>query len=296
MKINYSPRPFLKWVGGKTQLLPSLLPLIPKEFNTYHEPFLGGGAMFFALQPGQAILSDANANLIDNYLAVKTEIDTLVDELQIIEKKYLEHVRNENYNPKNEWYLAEKYFYDARFEFNNPPTCTIIDAVWIAKHMIFLNKTCFNGLYRENKSGQFNSPFGKYKNPKICDEENLRACSKALQAAELKIASFAESLSLVQEGDFVYADPPYQPVSKTAKFTSYTSGGFDWKKQEELKEWMDEITNRKARMMISNSDTPEIRQLYSAYNITTVEARRNVNSKGEKRGKVNEVVIRNYDR
>ena len=258
-------KPFLKWVGGKTQLLPALLSHVPKSFGAYHEPFLGGGALFFALQPKQAYLSDINLDLINTYRGVRNDCATVVIDLQRLAAQHAD----------------EEYYYLLRTEFNRHPT---------PARFIYLNKTCFNGLYRVNKSGDFNVPRGKYKNPNICDAETLLECSEALRNATLTCTPFQTIRPA--EGDFWYADPPYVPLNATSDFTAYDKTGFDKMDQIRLRDFALKLKRRGVHVMLSNSDTPFVREIYKDFEIHTVEARRNVNSKGSKRGKVSEVIIK----
>ena len=269
---NAQARPFLKWAGGKRQLLPELLPRVPERFKAYHEPFVGGGALFFELAStdtlGKAHLSDVNGPLIDTYLAVKDHVEEVITRL----KKH----RNE-----------ESYFYEVRKQ--NPIKLAIR-----AARLIYLNKTCFNGLYRENRSGQFNAPFGFYKKPNICDEKNLRAVSQVLRKVDISRRSYLSVLGKAKKGDFVYFDPPYYPLTETSKFTGYDRGGFTKDDQRELRDTFSELSERGVQVMLSNSDTPPVRELYDSFRIDRVDANRPINCKGDRRGKVSELVIRNY--
>lgn len=264
-------RPFLKWAGGKGRLLKQLRPLLPPtdSFNHYYEPFVGSGALFFALRPARATLSDSNSELIDCYRAVRDQVEALIAALQThrYEKEYYYEVRA--------WDPA------------------VLELPQRAARTIFLNRTGYNGLYRVNKKGRFNVPFGRYKNPRICDAENLRACSAALKGVELLVCSFEKLHERVAPGDFVYFDPPYVPLSGTANFTSYMPGGFGQTEQEELARLFTALDGRGACLMQSNSDTPLVRRLYAAFTIDTILARRNINSNAGRRGHVREVVIRN---
>lgn len=266
--------PFMKWAGGKSQLLASFEPLLPESFSRYFEPFTGGGALYFHLYNNRpafkATLCDLNAELISCYTVVRDQVEELMQELQ-------KH-RNE-----------ESYYYEVRAA--DPKTLTQVER---AARLIFLNKTCFNGLYRVNSKGQFNVPFGRYANPRYCDETNLRACSAALKKVDLQCRSFDGVLANAKKGDFVYFDPPYHPLSPTANFTSYTSGSFSPADQERLAEVFDKLARRGCLVMLSNSDTEFIRALYADYQVSTVSALRAINCKGTGRGKVSEVVVTNY--
>jgi DNA adenine methylase len=267
-------KPCLKWAGGKSQLWNEISIRIPSNFDTYFEPFLGGGAIFFNLRPDRAYLSDVNAELINLYRVIRDDIDLLVANLKT-------HVH------------SEEYFYEIR-NADRTEAYQNWNRVKKASRLIYLNKTCYNGLTRVNSKGQFNVPFGKYKNPKILDEGNLRACHQALKNAQIKVGSFLEIEELVTPQDFVYFDPPYAPVSETANFTSYTQHGFGEDRQIELKELCDRFHQRGIRWLLSNSSAPLILDLYQDYNVDFVQANRAINSQGEKRGKVTEVLVRNY--
>lgn len=266
--------PFLKWAGGKSQLLATYDNYFPPSFRNYFEPFTGGGAVYFHLRSSRpafnAVLSDLNEELINCYSMIKDEIDELIDHLK----------QHEN---------TSEYFYRTRAL----DTSSLSQAERAAR-LIYLNKTCFNGLYRVNSKGQFNVPFGSYKNPRLCDERNLRACSAALQDVELVHAAFTSVLERAKKGDFVYFDPPYHPVSTTASFTSYTKNSFSAEDQEKLAQVARKLAQRGCRFMLSNSDTPLIRALYEDFQIQTVYALRAINCKAEGRGPVAEVLVTNY--
>lgn len=269
-----SCRPFVKWVGGKSQLLPELLSRIPENYGSYFEPFVGGGALFFALQPEKAFLSDVNAELINSYRIVKSNVNKLINELEnhIYEKDYYYKIRHiDRESIYKTWSNIEK-----------------------AARIIYLNKTCFNGLYRVNSKGEFNTPFGKYSNPKIVDAPNLKACSKALKGVELKKSSFVDVLDKAEKGDFVYFDPPYVPVSDTAYFTSYNENGFGPNEQKLLRDVCVELDKKGVYFLASNSSADFVKKLYSNFKIDIIKASRSINSKGSKRGKVEEVIIRNF--
>ena len=266
-------KPFLKWAGGKSQLLPQYAPLFPKKFNTYFEPFLGGGAVFFYLAPQKAILSDINKELISTYNVVKNGVEELILELK-------------KHKQKNK----EKYYY--RIRDLDPDALSPVER---AARLIYLNKTCYNGLYRVNSQGKFNVPFSSYKNPLICDEEGLRAASFALQSADFRVGDFEEiTFNLAKPEDFIYLDPPYYPLSDTANFTGYIPEGFGKREQERLAGIYKKLDKLGCYLMLSNSDTPFIRELYRGFLIETVEAGRAINSKAEGRGKITELVILNY--
>ena len=274
-------RPFLKWAGGKTQLLPQLRVAAPRRIDTYYEPFLGGGALFFALQAEQrfkrAVLSDSNAELINAYQQVRDQIDDLIAALAVHRRKYI----------KADADARRVYYYRIRAK---RPTCP----VGRAARLIFLNKTCFNGLYRVNGSGRFNVPHGRYKNPAICDEDGLQAASRALQGVELLTADFAEAVQAAGPGDFVYCDPPYVPLSETASFTAYTATDFGPAEQSRLAATAESLRARGAALLLSNSGHPDVAQLYqdTGFQLETVEAARAINSNGAARGAVAEYLIR----
>lgn len=267
-------RPFLKWAGGKTQLLPELIKRVPASYNRYLEPFLGGGALYFALQPKTAYLADYNPELINCFEVVRGNLAELKEEL----KKYR--------------YDKEMY-YEVR-ELDRQADYASTSPVARAARFIYLNKTCFNGLYRVNSKGHFNVPFGAYKDPTILDAPNLTACSKGLQSAVIKTGSFEDIVELAEKDDFVYFDPPYAPVSETADFTQYVSGGFDASSQELLLLTCLKLHQKGVKWMLSNSNTNIIQELYRGFKVETVEAGRAINSNAEKRGSILELIIRNY--
>lgn len=269
--------PILKWVGGKRQLMGDLTPLLPDKINIYYEPFVGGGAMLFHVKPEKAYISDINRDLIRVYNVVKSNVDMLIDEL----KKYNN--------------TADK-FYEVRSWDRDEVFYAGLTDVQKAARILFLNKTCYNGLYRVNSKGQFNTPFGKYDNPDIVNESGLRAVHDYFNKASIQISSisYSDVIKNVFGDAFVYLDPPYDPVSKTANFTGYSVGGFSKDDQIRLREYCDELTARGVKFMLSNSATDFILDQYSAYDITTVKAKRCINSVASKRSGVDEVVIRNY--
>ena len=268
------PRPVLKWVGGKGRLLPELLARLPQTFGDYHEPFVGGGALFFALagagRLGQVYLSDANAALIDVYLALRDDVAAVIAAL------------------RHHLYDRDHYY---RIRALDPQQLSLPER---AARVIFLNKTCYNGLYRENRAGQFNVPFGRYANPTICDEPNLRAAAAILRNVDIARRRFDSVLDYAKEGDFVYFDPPYVPLSPTANFTAYDRAGFGPDDQRQLRDVFAELARRGVGAMLSNSDTPFVRELYARFHIEQVLATRAVNSKANGRGKVAEVLVLNY--
>lgn len=262
--------PFLKWAGGKGQLLQQYSPLFPTKWRTYVEPFLGGGAVFFHLQPSAAVLSDINEELINVYVAVRDRVDELIEALRV-------H-RNER-----------DYYYSVRAW--KPATLTPVQR---AARLIFLNRTCYNGLYRVNRKGQFNVPFGRYANPTICDQAGLRAASLVLGGADICAADFEDALERAQAGDFAYIDPPYNPLSATSSFTSYAEGGFGEGEQRRLASVYKRMDRRGVMLMLSNSASELVRSLYTGFRIVEVTARRAINSKADGRGLIPELAILNY--
>ncbi len=267
-------RPFVKWAGGKAQLIPEIIKRIPKKYNTYYEPFVGGGAVFFALRPQKAVLADINSELINTYEVIRSNLQGLMKELS--------HHRYE-----------EEYYYRVRAQ-DRDPLYSSYSPVQRAARFIYLNKTCYNGLYRVNKSGFFNTPFGKYTNPTILDQKNLTACNVALKNVECLVQPFDSILERAEEGDFVYLDPPYAPLSATSDFTSYTREGFGPDMQRKLAEVCVQLDKKGVRFLLSNSSADEIRELYQNFQIDEVYASRAINSKAAKRGSVVEFLIRNY--
>jgi DNA adenine methylase len=266
-------KPFIKWAGGKSRLLPTLSRHFPprEEIGRYFEPFLGGAAVFFHLEHPHSFLSDSNRDLVELYQVVQQDVEGLIGILQ---------------NHKNE----REYFYQIRSQ--DPATLTSVQR---AARLIYLNKTCFNGLYRVNSRGKFNVPFGRYKNPAICDVDGLRAASRALQRADVFIGGFESILGRADRGDFIYFDPPYQPINRTSSFTSYTSVKFGEEDQRRLADVFTQLAERGCFVMLSNSDTPLIRKLYLDFHIHKIKANRAINSKPEGRGKITELLILNYN-
>ena len=269
--------PVVKWAGGKRQLLDEITPLLPRRISTYCEPFLGGGAVLFSIQPSKAIVNDLNGDLIAAYETIRDDLEALIEDLR----------KHEN---------TSEYFYALRDLDRDKEVYQSMSKVERASSLLYLNKTCFNGLFRVNSLGEFNSPFGHYKNPNIVNEPVLRAVSKYFNGGNILFYSedFADTLARVQKGGFVYLDPPYDPVSDTAHFTGYYKGGFDRSEQIRLKKCCDELTERGVKFMLSNSATDFIKELYSDYNITIVKAKRAINADATKRGAIEEVLIRNY--
>lgn len=274
---NNCIKPVIKWVGGKTQLFEKIIPLLPsKEITIYCEPFLGGGAMLFYLQPRVAYVNDINSRLINMYNVIKYYPEPLIQEL-------------------SEYENTAEFYYKIR-ESDRNFNSIYFSCIKQAARFIYLNKTCFNGLYRENKTGQFNVPYGKYKNPNFVNASAIRSMSQYFNTANIIFTSidFMQVLNNLPSGTFVYLDPPYDPVSKTANFTNYTRYGFTNGDHIRLRGCCDTLTERGIKFMLSNSDTNFIRSLYAGYDITEVLAKRSINCNGNDRGLVKELIIRNY--
>ena len=275
---NIHAEPFVKWVGGKRQLLPYILPLIP-EYTVYYEPFLGGGAVFFSEMPKKAVINDLNEELINCYRVIKDVPYELLDYL--------------NFHSLNN---CSEYFYKIRNLDRQKEVYASLPTTEKAARTIYLNKTCYNGLYRVNSSGEFNAPFGKYKNPNIINKETILAVSEFLNAIDVEIyaGDYRNILGNVRPGAFVYLDPPYMPI-KYDSFTGYTAEGFDVNEQIALKNECDYLNNIGAKFLLSNSYCDFIEKLYDKYIITRVPAKRNINSCGAGRGPIYELLIRNYN-
>lgn len=275
-------KPFVKWVGGKRQLLDEIYEYMPHDgYSTYYEPFLGGGALFLSEQPKKAIVNDGNEELINAYKIIQSNVEELIEELKV-------HKEKNN----------EDHFYDVR-EWDRRPGYEERSDVEKAARLIYLNKTCFNGLYRVNSSGFFNTPYGRYKDPNIVNEHGLRALNTYFNSADIKFITgdFEDSVKYIRSGAFVYFDPPYAPLSPTSNYTGYTSGGFGEEDQIRLRDLCDELHSRGVKFLLSNSNVPLIEKLYANpdYRIEIVGAKRAINSNGKKRGEVEEVLIRNYN-
>lgn len=274
-------RPFLKWVGGKSRLISELSKHYPESFGAFFEPFVGGGAMFFSLQPDKAHINDMNAVLTSAYVHIRDNLEKMIEELMSLQDFY--------------WGLpdieAKKEFYlEKRALFNSLGSDELEKSVLL----IFLNKTCFNGMYRENSKGGFNVPFGKHEKPTIADVKNLQSVSKALKHTLVTTGSYKDAVKDAKEGDFVYFDPPYHPLSTSSSFTAYQAGGFTAKDQEELRDTFRQLSDKGCYVMLSNSDAPLIRDLYKDFKIHEILAARSVNSVGTGRGKIVELFITNY--
>lgn len=277
MAKNKLVKPVLKWVGGKRQIIDQITKHVPKTFSTYYEPFLGGGAVLFELQPKKAVVNDINNELINIYEVIKNNVGELIEDLK---------------RHKNE----EGYFYKIRELDRDKDRYNNLTPVQKASRIIFLNKTCYNGLFRVNKAGEFNTPFGNYKNPNIVNEITLRAVSNYFSKVNIifTCTDFEETLKGAGKGAFVYFDPPYDPVSDTASFTGYDKGGFDQDEQIRLKKTCDKLNEKGVKFLLSNSATDFIKELYKDYKIEVIQAKRAVNSKADKRGEIDEVLVMNY--
>lgn len=273
-------KPILKWVGGKRQLLLKIMPLIPDNVSVYVEPFVGGGAVLFEYQPKRAIINDYNEELMNVYKVIKESPDELI-------KILITHKENN----------SKKYFYTIRAVDREENYMEKFSNVERAARTIFLNKTCYNGLYRVNSKGQFNTPYGRYKNPNIVDEQLIYAMSEYFNKNDITImnSDYKDALKYLDKDSFVYFDPPYLPISDSSSFTSYTQNGFTFEQQIELKEQCDILHQNGIKFLLSNSDHPFIRDLYKDYYIKTVHAKRTINSKANKRGEIKEVLVYNYE-
>ena len=292
-------KPFIKWVGGKGQLLPEINKLYPielgKNINKYAEIFLGGGAVLFDIlskyKLDEVYISDKNLELINTYKSIRDNVDILIKSLKEMEEQYIP-LDNEN---------RKDYYYKKREEYNSLKINIEENNIEKAVLFIFLNKTCFNGLYRVNKKGKFNVPMGAYKKPKICDEENLKNVSLTLRNVKIVYADYRESEKFIDDKTFVYIDPPYRPLNITSSFTSYTENDFNDKEQIELAEYINVLNKKGAKIVISNSDPKNndiddnfFDKLYKNYNINRVKATRMLNSNASLRGAINELLITNY--
>ena len=271
--------PFLKWAGGKRQLMPEIREMLPDGVTThpYYEPFIGGGALFFELLPKRAVINDYNEELINVYTVIRDNPSELIEDLQ----------RHKN---------TAEYFYKIR-AIDRQPLFSNLTRIERASRIIYLNKTCYNGLYRVNNAGEFNSPFGRYKNPNIVNEPVIKAVSKYLNSSQIQISScdYALILKDIPTDSFVYLDPPYHPISESSSFTGYVQGGWDEGDQLRLRDVCNRLRNNGIKFLLSNSASDFIREIYSDYNIHIVQAKRSVNSNSSRRGQVDEFLIRNYE-
>jgi len=267
--------PIVKWAGGKTKLLPRLMAHVPARYGRYFEPFMGGAALFFALEPRAASIGDVNPALVTLYRAVASELGEVI-------RVALGH---------KALHADTAYYYDVRRRWNVPALRGAMSPAEVAGTFIYLNKTCFNGLWRENKNGGFNVPRGSYVDPAVINEDELRAAGVALAKARITCGSFQETTADAESGDFAYFDPPYDPLSETSSFTSYAATPFGKKEQRVLAEHARALDARGVFVMLSNNDTPLIRDLYEGFMIETAPCGRSINSKADGRGKIDEVII-----
>ena len=271
MAIQKEARPFVRWAGGKTQLLPALLDRIPKKFKHYYEPFVGGGALYFWLAPNKATILDINRELIITYKMIQDNVEKLIRKLADFENSGKEYYKIRAVSPLE------------------------LSGVDLAARFIYLNKLCYNGLYRVNKKGEFNVPIGRNKNVMICDESNLRLINKQLFGTNILEGSYLKVLELARAGDFIYFDPPYYPFNESKGFTSYTVDGFSAFDHRALYEVALELDRRGCFVMLSNSDTKFINDLYKKkFTVEKVQVKWIINCVGKKRTKINELIIRNY--
>lgn len=295
--LENNAKPFLKWAGGKTQILNEIKNyyIFNSEITKYVEPFIGGGAVLFDIlnkyDLKDVYISDINADLINAYSCIKYNVEELIINLEEMEREFLKL----DIDKRKEYYLLR------RDEFNIIKFSSNDNIVKKSALMIFLNKTCFNGLYRVNKSNKFNVPFGDYKNPKICDTVNLINISKKIKNVNIVCDDYKKSIDIIDKGTFVYIDPPYRPISLTSSFTSYSKDSFDDKDQIELSEFVNKINKIGAKFLLSNSDPKNYNSednffddLYSNYNINRIFANRSINSKGNLRNKITELLISNF--
>lgn len=293
-------RPFVKWAGGKASLIPQITKYYPEALKTgcinkYVEPFVGGGAILLDVlqkyEVKKAYAYDTNQDLVNAYNVIKTNVDDLVKKLKKYEDEYI----------SLDMESRKEYYYDVRNEYNSSEIKIGKLSVKRAVEFIFLNRTCFNGLYRVNQSGDFNVPMGKYKNPTICDEENLRNLSELLQNVEIICGDYQDTLELVDNNTFVYFDPPYRPLNITSGFTSYTKEDFDDEDQKQLASYYKKLDSKDAKLMLSNSNPKNVNEedtffddIYQGFNINELQANRMINSNATKRGKISELLILNY--
>lgn len=299
-KQKIAVKPFVKWVGGKGQLKDKIIERFPKNFEKkiikYAEPFVGGGAILFEVlskfKIEEVYISDININLINTYKVIKDRVEELILNLEVIEEEY---IQLDNEKRKEYFNLKRKMYNDLKI--NNSEELNLEKAVLF----IFLNKTCFNGLYRVNKKGEYNVPVGSYKNPCICDKENLKLVSLLLKKVKINHGDYRESINFIDEKTLVYFDPPYRPLNDTSSFTSYTENIFDDNSQRELANYIETLSEKGAKVILSNSDPKNINEkdeffdeLYKNYYIERIKATRMINSKGNSRGKINELLITNF--
>ena len=300
MKIKEKVRPFVKWAGGKGSLIPQITKYYPEDLKTgvidkYVEPFVGGGAVLIDIlqkyDVKEAYAYDTNKDLINAYNVIKTDVNSLINKLKKYEDEYISLEMEDR----------KKYYYDVRSEYNSSEIKDGKTSLKRAAEFIFLNRTCFNGLYRVNQSGDFNVPMGKYKNPTICDEENLEALSKLIKNVEFICGDYQTTEEIIDKNTFVYFDPPYRPLSVTSGFTSYTKDDFDDEDQKQLASYFRTLDTKDAKLMLSNSNPKNVNEedtffddIYSGFNINELQANRMINANANKRGKISELLIINY--
>ncbi|MGN0595605.1 MAG: DNA adenine methylase [Hominimerdicola sp.] len=288
-------KPFIKWAGGKSQLLNEIRGKYPANISKYCEPFVGGGAVLLDVlanfHPEEVLINDINYALINTYIQLRDNVDFLIESLADIQRIFWEMNNDER----------KGFYSEQRDYFNNAILQNDFSKEEMAVRFIFLNKTCFNGLYRVNRKGLFNVPMGSYKKPPICDEENLRLISGMLRNVEIRCGDYSKCADFIDDRTFVYIDPPYRPLTATASFNSYNESGFGDKEQIELGRFIDDITKKGAKIVASNSDPKNtddndnfFDELYADYHIKRVSAKRMINSKGNSRGAINELLICNY--
>lgn len=300
MKIKEKVRPFVKWAGGKGSLIPQITKYYPEDLKTgvidrYVEPFVGGGAVLLDILQKYDVKEiyayDTNKDLINAYNIIKTDVNSLINTLKKYEDEYISLKMEDR----------KKYYYEVRSEYNSSKIKDEKTSLKRAAEFIFLNRTCFNGLYRVNQSGDFNVPMGRYKNPTICDEENLKALSKLIKNVEFICGDYQTTEEIINKNTFVYFDPPYRPLSATSGFTSYTKDDFDDKDQKQLAAYFRTLNTKDAKLMLSNSNPKNVNEddtffddIYSGFNINELQANRMINANANRRGKISELLIINY--
>lgn len=274
-------RPFVKWAGGKTRVVPQILQYFPAEFKSYYEPFLGGGALYFSISPQNGCLNDINHVLIEAYLHIRDQLNELITDLTLIQDHYYSL---DNLDNKSEYYYEQRRVFNSLNE----------QSIHRTALFVFLNKTGYNGMYRENSSGGFNIPFGKRKNPIICDQENLTLVSAVLKQIDIKTGPYDEAVKNAVAGDFIYLDPPYEPLNGTSNFTEYQAGGFTQDDQRKLSNVFRELSEKGCLVMMSNSVADFVYELYVDFHINRITVSRGINSTKSSRGKIDELIITNY--
>ena len=274
-------RPFVKWAGGKSRVINQLLEFFPDNFNSYYEPFLGGGSLYFSISPQKGRLNDMNCTLIDTYIHIRDNCQLLTDDLERLQLEYFSI---------DSVVLKKDFYYQRREEFNATPKKDVRKS----SLFVFLNKTGFNGMYRENSKGEYNIPFGKHNKPLICDKENLLIVSEVLKQIEISCGSYELAIKDAKAGDFVYLDPPYEPINPTSNFNQYLAGGFTKDDQRKVYKNFCELSDRGCYVMMSNSTADLIKDLYSKFTINKISVGRTISSATTKRGKIEELVVTNY--